>query len=525
MLLHDFLTNAAALLPKKCVLADNGRRTSYEQLQRMANSFALSLLHHGLKKGDRVGIYLENSLESVVSIFGTLIAGGVFVVINPQVKRKKLSYILDDCTIRFLVCQSKSVESLSEICNPDQCHLFVVGPQDSFHRSAAVGHKTITTISFRQASDPHNGATPPPPKTISIDLASLTYTSGSTGQPKGVMLTHLNMVTAADSITTYLENRSDDIILNYLPLSFDYGLYQVLMAIRFGGTVVLKKAFVYPYSAIETIVKEKITGLPLVPAMASLLLDLKNLRSYDLSSVRYITNTGQALAPSLSRGLRNAFPGASLYSMYGLTECKRVSYLPPEQIDIRPQSVGIAIPNTEVWLMDENGNRIDKPGITGELVIRGAHVMKGYWNKPQETQQVLKKGRYQDEKVLLSGDYFTMDSEGYLYFVARKDDIIKSGGERISPKEIEDVLYSLPGVSEAAVIGVPDKILGNSLRAFVVLGQGINRSAGEILQHCAKNLERSRVPGHIEIRTSLPKSQNGKISKRELYLETGKSED
>ncbi|KMQ52064.1 Long-chain-fatty-acid--CoA ligase [Chitinispirillum alkaliphilum] len=534
MLLSDFLNASANLYPNKTAIVHNGRKVNYHQLNNMANNFAHYLIAAGLQKQDRVGIYLENSLEAVISIFGTLKASGVFVVINPQAKSKKVNYILNDCNILFLVTDKSLAGNYSEKgINPGENLLRII-ITDYKTLQPEVSQETDTFFSetenteilpFDHVVAPQSKQGQPHNTSIDIDLASLTYTSGSTGEPKGVMLTHLNMVTAVKSITRYLQNTPEDVILNYLPLSFDYGLYQVLMAVSFGGTVVLEKSFVYPFKAIETIIKEKITGLPIVPAMASLILGMNNLSSYNLSSVRYITNTGQALAPSHISGLSKYFPRASVFSMYGLTECKRVSYLPPEEIGRRPLSVGKAMPNTEVWLVDDQGKKIEKAGVPGELVIRGAHVMKGYWNKPKETAQVLKPGIYPQEMILYSRDLFKMDQEGFLYFISRKDDVIKSGGERVSPKEIEDVIYECPGVTEAAVVGVPDKILGNGIKAFVVFEKGREISPDELKKFCSERLERSRVPGQIEIRNFLPKSNNGKIRKKELLPDTEEAEN
>ena len=266
------------------------------------------------------------------------------------------------------------------------------------------------------------------------------------------MLTHLNIVSAATSITTYLENTPDDIIINLLPLSFDYGLYQVLMAFKVGGTIVLERSFTYPHTVIETIIREKVTGLPIVPTISAVLLQL-DLSPYKFPDLRYISNTAAALPTHHIIRLRELFPHVRIYSMYGLTECKRVSYLPPDQIDIRPTSVGRGMPNEEVYIVDEKGQRVP-PGVVGELVVRGSNVMKGYWELPEETEEKLKPGPFPGEKVLYTGDLFRMDEEGYLYFFGRKDDIIKTRGEKVSPKEVEDVLYSLPGIAEAAVIGV-----------------------------------------------------------------------
>lgn len=524
MLLSDFLINSADKFHSKTALINMNRRISYKLLNELSSRFANALIDRGINRQDRVAVYLDNSIESVVSIFGILKAGAVFLVINPQVKSKKLSYILNDCQVKALVLDNTAIQQFIDgsVESLDLKNLIITdyGIRDDkfepdYVPDVSSNYKNFVFESFSEILK-NSEIYEPPRRSIDIDLASLTYTSGSTGDPKGVMLTHLNMVTAASSIVQYLQNRPDDIILNYLPLSFDYGLYQVLMSSKFGGTVVLEKAFVYPFQAVNRILKEKVTGFPIVPAMAALLLQLKDIDKTDFSHMRYLSNTGQALAPAHITGLQSVFKKAEIYSMYGLTECKRVSFLPPSELKKRPLSVGKAIPNTEVWLVDEHGNRITEPWKTGELVIRGAHVMKGYWNKPEETAAVLKPGKYPDEKILMSRDIFKMDEEGFLYFVSRKDDVIKSGGERISPKEIEDVLYEMDGVLEAAVIGVPDQILGNAIKAFVVLKKDCSKSIDEILDFCSKRLEHSRIPKFLEFRDSLPKSSSGKIKKTDL---------
>jgi acyl-coenzyme A synthetase/AMP-(fatty) acid ligase len=253
-----------------------------------------------------------------------------------------------------------------------------------------------------------------------------------------------------------------------------------------------------------------------VPTIAAILLKLKNLDKCDFSSLRYITNTAQALPPAYIYQMRRIFPKVKIFSMYGLTECKRVSYLPPEEIDRRPASVGKAMPNTEVYIVDEQCNRITEPGKAGELVVRGANVMRGYWNLAEETEKYFRAGPIPGERVLSTGDLFRMDDEGFLYFISRKDDIIKVSGERVSPKEIENVLCEIEGVNEAAVIGVADEILGQAIKAFISLRKGYKLTADDIVRHCSKHLESYMVPKYIEIWDELPKSSHGKIAKKEL---------
>jgi len=416
--------------PDKIALISGDRRLTFLEIEHLVNRLANSFLDLGLQRQDRVAIYLEPSIEAVVSIFAALKAGGIFVVINPQIKSRKLVYMLNDCQAKILVSDSYHVRELfdtQESC-PNLDSLILT--DDDIRQINKNKKGSIKLLSYGQLlnqcplSRPLTGC-------IDIDLASLIYTSGSTGFPKGIMLTHLNIITAANSIIEYLENTPEDIILNLLPLSFDYGLYQVLMAFRFGGTVIQEQSFIYPYRVIELLIKEKVTGFPIVPAIAAVLFKMKKIRNFTFPHLRYITNTGQALPPRYITQLQRIFPAAKIYSMYGLTECKRVSYLPPAEIDRRPTSVGKAIPNTEVYIVDKDGQKIDKPDQIGELVVRGAHIMKGYWNLPELTERVLKPGPLPGERVLYTGDLFKMDSDGFLYFVSRKDDMIKVGGALI----------------------------------------------------------------------------------------------
>jgi long-chain acyl-CoA synthetase len=343
----------------------------------------------------------------------------------------------------------------------------------------------------------------------------LIYTSGSTGFPKGVMMTHQNIVAAATSITTYLENTSDDIIASALPLSFDYGLYQVLMAAKVGATVVLEKSFAYPTAVLQKMRGERATGFPVVPTMAALLLRMRELEPGSFPHLRYITNTAAALPPAHIARLQELFPTTRIYSMYGLTECKRCTYLPPEELATRPGSVGKAIPNTEVYLVNDRGERVG-PGEIGELVIRGGHVMKGYWEDPEATDRSLRTGPLPWEKVLYSGDLFRTDDEGFLYFVGRRDDIIKTRGEKVSPKEVENTLYALPGVKEAAVIGVADPVLGMAIKAVIALTEPGALSERDVRSHCARHLEDFMVPKSVEFVSELPKTESGKIRRSQV---------
>jgi long-chain acyl-CoA synthetase len=514
MLVAEFLEHSADRLPDKIALIFDGQRLNYLQIDKRANRLANWLLNKGIQKQDRVAIFLEPSVEAIVGLFASLKAGGTFVIINPQVRARKVAFILNDCRAKALIVDTARFREVSVELGRCPFLRFIIMTDRKTNWN--VGRKMpLPGDCFEEIMNNYSSDRPER-RCIDMDLASLIYTSGSTGVPKGVMLTHLNMVSAARSITQYLENTSNDVIMNVLPLSFDYGLYQVLMAFMVGGTVVQEQAFIFPYRTISLMLQEKVTGFPIVPAVAAMLFKLKNLKRHDFPDLRYITSTAQALPPRHIRKLRELFPRARIYSMYGLTECKRVSYLPPEEINRRPTSVGKAMPNTEAFIVDEKGNTISEPGRTGELVVRGSHVMRGYWNRPEETDKVLRPGPVPGENVLYTGDLFRMDEDGFLYFVARKDEMIKVAGALVSPKEVENALHEIADVKEAAVVGVSDEITGEAVEAFVALKKGSRLDEGDIRRKSAKFLESYMIPKYVEIRTSLPKSDHGKILKNEL---------
>jgi amino acid adenylation domain-containing protein len=505
LLLQQLFEATVERTPEKTALVAGGKRYTYRELDGLAARLAAALRRRGVKRGDRVAIFADNGVEVVASILGALKADAVFMPVNPLTKSDKLAYLLNDsraaCLITMQVLRDIWEDALAQNSSVRAC--LVCG------LAAAGPGGRLLSYEDQLAGE---AANPHPFKNIDQDLASIIYTSGSTGEPKGVMLTHLNMVSAARSVNGYLGMTSDDVIMCALPLAFDYGLYQILMAFMVGATVVLERSFSFPVKILETIASEGVTVFPGVPTMFSMIMGLNNLSQFDLRRLRMITNTAAALSERHIKDLRALFPQATLFSMYGLTECKRVTYLPPDQLDRRPTSVGRGMPNEEVWLVDEQGKRLPN-GSTGELVIRGSNVMRGYWEKPEHTARRLKPGPTPGEMVLYSGDVFRTDSEGYLYFVARKDDIIKSRGEKVSPKEVENVLYGLEGVQDAAVIGVPDDVLGQAIKAFIVLRPGSRHKEKDVLRHCHAHLESFMVPKYIAIVPELPKTDTGKIKK------------
>jgi len=505
MLVQHFLENSADRRPGKVALVCDGQRLTYAEIEARANRLANAFTASGLGRGERVALYLPNSVELVIGIFAALKAGGVFVVINHSTKYHKLAYILNNCQASALVMPRRQVDWAERLLEEVPfLEATVLTGRARAEREGMLSFEAIQRNCSPQRPEPVN---------IDRDLACLIYTSGSTGDPKGVMSDHSNVVFAASSIIEYLQNKENDVVNNVLPLSFDYGLYQLLMVFKFGGTLVLEKGFNYPAAVLKRIETEKVTGFPGVPTLFALLLQM-DLSKYDLSSLRYLTNTAAALPPSHIEQIRDRFPRATLYSMYGLTETKRTLYLPPKELDARPGSVGIAIPGTEVWIEDEHGYRLG-PGRVGELVVRGRHVMRGYWGDPQATAARFRPGPFPGERLCYTGDLFRMDEEGFMYFVSRKDDIIKSRGEKVAPKEVENVLYGLNGVKEAAVVGVADPVLGEAVKAFIVT-DGNRLSEADVLRHCRAHLEDFMMPKYVAFRAALPKTSSGKIKKTGL---------
>ncbi len=505
MLVDDFLSTSARLRADRPALVVDGRRWSYGELDRRVNRLARALRDAGVGREDRVVICLPNSLDAVVSIFASLRADAAFVVLNPTTREKKFSFLLADCGARAAIVPREWVEGVSAAVHTPGLRALVTcgeGPDPP----AGPGVRELRMEEWIASFS----GDPPCRQAIDIDLAGIIYTSGSTGRPKGVVVTHRNVLSAADSITTYLENVPEDVILSVLPLSFDYGLYQALMAAKVGATLVLEKSFAYPFQVVRRVQEERVTGFPGVPTIFATLLRMADLDPALFDTVRYVTNTAAALPPAHITALRRLFRRARLYSMYGVTECKRVSYLTPDELDRRPESVGRGMPNEEVWIADEKGIPLG-PGQVGELVVRGANVMQGYWGLPEETAKALRPGRHPWEKVLYTGDLFRMDEEGYLYFFSRTDDTIKSRGEKVSPREVEAVIYELPDVKETAVAGEPDPILGQAVVAYVVLVPGSPLTAKDILRHLAGRLENYLLPSRIEFREALPRTDSGKV--------------
>ncbi|MDB4582911.1 AMP-binding protein [Draconibacterium sp.] len=508
-LLQDGLENSSQLTPDKAVAVVEGNVHSYSELQNNSSCLANALVERGLKPGQRVAIYMDNTWPCIVSIFAILKAGGVFLVINPQTKADKLQYMLTDCAATILLSDAHLEMVFGDII--DDC--------DDLHHLIYSG-KELNNHSYRISIEKFDSvvASTSPLKTtvkpIPGDLCALIYTSGSTGNPKGVMHTHQSMVFAVGSLIEYLRLSAQDRILNVLPMAFDYGLYQLLMSTWLGATLILERSFTYPAMIYKRIKEQQVTVFPGVPTIYAMLAASHRKKPLQFPSVTRVTNTAAALSSSSVPALAEIFPNALIYKMYGLTECKRVCYLEPELINSHADSVGKAIPGTETFLLTSTGERIHGSG-EGILHVRGPHIMAGYWNQPELSADMIKSGDFAGDRVLCTHDWFRMDEEGFLYFVGRRDDIIKSRGEKVSPVEVESALLLIPGVIESAVFGVADEVLGQAIVAYVSV-EDKALTGLKIKKLVTAKLENFMVPKEVIVLESLPESTNGKIDKKAL---------
>lgn len=524
VLVHEFLTESAARSPEATALVVGDVRVTYGQLDRDSDRLGGALQAAGLVRGDRVAIMAANSAELAVALWAVLKAGGVFVVVSPTTKSDKLAYILDDCGVRLVVAQTRlsRVVLAAVAAAPTVAALVWAGsvPSDAAATPTADrGRQGVTQLDYQAVLDGSSGAPLSDPGLIDADLAGIIYTSGSTGRPKGVMLTHRNVTHNTWSIAVSLGLRPDDVVACLLQLSFGYGLFQLLCAARLGCSVMLEPGIAYPRDVLHRMAAAGVTVLPGVPTIFAKLLELTPFDALgppiDVSDVRLLTNAAAALPPAHIHRLAKAFPEAGIVSMYGQTECTRISCLDPERLFDKLESVGKAIPNTEAYVVDERGRPVG-PGVVGELVVRGAHIMRGYWGQPEATAERLRDGGLEGEKVLYTGDDFWADEDGFLYFVGRRDDMFKCRGEKVSPKEIEDVIYELDAIAEAAVVGVPDEVDGHAIEAVVALRPGAELTPETVRSHCRARLESHMVPRRVEIRDRLPKTDSGKIRRASL---------
>lgn len=496
--------------PTKIAAIYGGKEFSYADLKENAENLALHLASIGIKKGDRIAIFMNNSWQCIVSIYGITLAGGVFLVVNPQTKANKLQYILEDCGAKVIISETfLAPEILLSFKSSKVIIEAILSGAKQANADIGFEFKDFELIVQNKEFDfslPH---------IIPNDLAALIYTSGSTGFPKGVMMTHQSMVFTSWSLIEYLRLAEDELIMLVLPLAFDYGLYQLLMSVTIGGTLIIEHSFNFPPTIFRQIEQLRPTVFPGVPSIYAVMIAAYKKTGITFNSIKKITNTAANLPDEFVSDLKKIFPNALIFKMYGLTECKRVCYLEPELIDLKPNSVGKPIPGTEVFLLSPEGKPVP-PGESGILYVRGPHVMAGYWNNEQLSNEMLKPGSIPGERTLCAHDLFKMDEEGFLYFQGRNDDIIKTRGEKVSPVEVENTIHKINGVREVAILGMPDVILGESIIAFITTHDLFQMSEKDIQQECRAQLEPFMVPHKVIFIPEMPKSSNGKIDKSEL---------
>lgn len=511
-LLQDLVYGMAEENPESPALLYKKKSLSFAQLASEVERFSHSMCGLGLGLNERVAIYLPKQLEVVIGVFGAAAAGGVAVPINPMLKAQQVSHILRDCNVRVLITSPSRAKQLLEIL-PD-CH-----DVDFLVLTSAVKEPPqipgIRTLSWEELAD-----TPKvePPQRIDSDMAAILYTSGSTGSPKGVVLSHLNMVAAADSSSEFLQLTASDRLLAVLPLSFDYGLSQLTTAYFVGASVVLMD-YLLPKEVVAAVVKHEITGISAVPPIWNQLSVLEWPESAG-KSLRYITTSGGAARSSTLDRLRAKLPETLIFQMYGLTEAFRSSYLPPQEIDERPGSVGKALPNVELMVVREDGTRC-APNEPGELVHRGSLVAMGYWNDLERTAQRFRPAPGQPEGIPLpeiavySGDQMRMDADGYLYFESRQDEMIKTSGYRVSPTEVEEVIFASGLAAETVALGAAHPEMG---QAIILLVDPANDDVdvAALLDLCRKEMPTYMVPEHIELCSDLPRNPNGKIDRAKM---------
>ena len=515
-LIHKLISQSAQRSPNSLALSYQGQQMSYASLSAQVTQVASAYLELGIQRHARVAIYLEKRPETVIAMFAASAAGAAFVPVNPILKPDQVSYILADCNVQILITSADRLRGLHKIL-PNCSELKCIIVLDS--QGKALAESSLGLIPWEQFGKMKSNLAPH--LCIDTDMAAILYTSGSTGKPKGVVLSHRNILAGAASVAQYLNNTSEDRILALLPFSFDYGFSQLTTAFSVGASVVLMN-YLLPQDVVRILVEEKITGLAAVPPLWSQLIQLKWPSPSALQALRYITNSGGAMPRTSLAAVRNIFPAVEIYLMYGLTEAFRSSYLQPSEVDLRPDSIGKAIPGAELMVVNKAG-QICAPNEEGELVHRGALVALGYWNDAQKTAERFRpvpgklSGLTLPEIAVWSGDTVRMDEDGYLYFIGRDDDMIKVSGYRVSPLEVEEVVDQFEYTTEQVAIGVPHPVTGQAIVLVVKQNQDEPFDAAAIRKQCQVQLPAYLVPAHVEIMSeSLPRNANGKIDRKLL---------
>lgn len=520
-LLHELIALSAQRNRQATALTYGKHSVSYGDLQESVARFAGGMIGLGLQRGERVAIYLEKRFETVIASFGAPAAGGVFVPLNPLLKPEQVAYILRDCNVRVLVTSPERLALLEGVlaeCH-DLRHAVVLDSAQPLH---AVGALSCCRWSDLLAQPERSGH-----RVIDTDVVSILYTSGSTGKPKGVVLSHRNMVAGAKSVASYLGNGPNDTLLAALPLSFDAGFSQLTTAFHAGARVVLLN-YLLPRDVLKSLEREKVTGLTAVPPLYIQLAQLEWPAGIT-EHLRYFANTGGRMPRETLAALRERLPKTKPFLMYGLTEAFRSTFLPPEEVDRRPDSIGKAIPNAEILVLREDGSPC-APNEPGELVHRGALVGMGYWNDPEKTAERYKPlpahapgretGLVLPELAVFSGDTVRMDEEGFLYFIGRRDEMMKTSGYRVSPTEVEEILYETKMVGECVAFGVEHATLGQAIQVIATPPVGGELDTVVLLAECRSRMPAYMVPAGVEMRHGpLPRNPNGKIDRKTLSFE------
>ena len=519
-LLPDLVHQQARIRPVAPALGGDGGELAYAALSQQLHLMAGWLGAQGLARGERVAVYLDKRHEFVIACFGAGEVGGVFVPVNPVLKAEQVAHILRDCDVRLLVTAGARLQALAEVL-PDCPALREVLLVDALPEGLALPPALrLHAWAEVQAATPWAGPAP----VLDSDMAAILYTSGSTGRPKGVVLSHRNLVLGAQSVAQYLGNHAEDVLLAALPLSFDAGFSQLTTGFLVGAKVVLLN-YLMPRDVLKALDREGITGLTAVPPLYIQLTQLAWPEGAG-RRMRYFANTGGRMPRETLDRLRERLPQAAPFLMYGLTEAFRSTYLPPEEIDRRPDSIGRAIPNAEILVLREDGSlcEAEEPG---ELVHRGPLVGLGYWNDPEKTAERYKPlpagvggreaGLQLPEYAVFSGDTVRRDAEGFLYFIGRRDEMIKTSGYRVSPVEVEELLYRSGLVGECAAYGLPHEQLGQCIEVVFCPGEGAEADPAALLAFCKKHMPAYMVPARLlPVGAPLPRNPNGKIDRKRL---------
>ncbi len=521
--LYQLLQQAEQTFPGRTALYFKDKSLSYPELLQQVDAVAANLQQQGLKRFDRVAIYLPKQFETITSIWGTNACGGVFVPVNPALKPVQVQHILQDCNVRVLVTSKERLATLADVLAecPDLHTILLTDAGDSSQLAAHLAVKPLMPQSMPENSPEtlagQRRAALSGPLTDS-DMAAILYTSGSTGKPKGVVLSQRNMLVGASSVASYLGNHRDDVILALLPLSFDYGLSQLTTAFLTGASVVLLDFFLVQ-DVVRAVAKHGVTGIAAVPPLWAQLAKAKWPEGSS-DSVRYLTNSGGAMPQPLLNQLQSIFSNAEPFLMYGLTEAFRSTYLPPADLARKPGSMGKAIPNAEILVVREDGS-LCGPNEPGELVHRGPLVSLGYWNAPEKTAErfkfdpIIAAGIQVRSPAVWSGDTVKADEEGYLYFIGRRDEMIKTSGYRVSPTEVEEAIYRLdPALVDVAAMGVYDGV--DQAILVVVATSGSEPDVNNWQMQLKRSLPNFMQPREIIVLDSLPKNANGKIDRKTL---------